>query len=225
MLTFDEAKHQYWWNDEILIPSVTQIMKATGISKDYSSVPIMALDKARRRGSAVHQITELIDKGLEPDMSTVDKDIYDDVCNMVDAWEAYKRDYEVEFVHIEEPVVLLDYLCITGDLTAPLYAGTVDRAIDLGGGEVGIVDIKTSSDLSQDVSIQLNLYAWGYRHYFEKDTTETQAVRLGKDGKYHLWRQEFLSDEWKRIAEVSQNLIYRYHNWEVHKNKRGMKRI
>jgi hypothetical protein len=227
MLTFDEDTHTYWWETEsakVRVPGVTEIMKATGISKDFRGIDPYVLDRARRRGTAVHEITEILDRGLEPDMSMVDADIYDDVCNMVDAWEGYKKDYDVEIVHIEAPVVMLDYLCVTGDLKTPLFAGTVDRAT--AGDEHGeiILDIKTSSTLSNEVSVQLMLYAWAYRHYYERDTTSIQAIRLGKDGKYYVWRQGFLSDEWQRVARIANDTIYRYHNWEIHKNKRGMRR-
>lgn len=231
MLTFDEKEHKYWWDTgtaKRLIPSVTQIMKACGISKDYSSVPIMALDKARRRGSAVHEITELLDKGMEPDMSTIDKDIYDDVCNMVDAWEKFLSDRQPEIMEIEVPVYLVE-----GE--APLYAGTADRIITYNKLDADdffhVVDIKTTSSLTikrskpEAVDIQLYLYGWAHSQRTGKQIASLEAVRLGKDGKYYSRQIEAHQDAFKRAQKLAEPLPYRYHNWEVHKNKRGMKRI
>jgi hypothetical protein len=206
---------------KIKIPSVTEIMKATGISKGFRGIDPYVLDRARRRGTAVHEITEILDRGLEPDMSMVDADIYDDVCNMVDAWEKYKDDHPVTIVGIEEPVSYID----KDGLGCPLYAGTVDRIMKLLGCHY-IVDIKTSYSLSEDVSIQLALYALAIQRQREPEGVfSMEAIRLDKKGKYHRWSINTVNDEWERVARIAEDMIYRYHNWEIHKNKRGMKRV
>jgi hypothetical protein len=221
MLTFDEDTHTYWWETEsakVRVPSVTEIMKATGISKGKPPYVSWAdWYKAQRRGSSVHQITEILDRGLEPDMSMVDEDIYDDVCNMVDAWERFKIDYDVEIIEVEQSAVYLDHKQGVG--AYPLFAGTVDRVYDrvceIWGKTRFLMDIKTSSSLREEVLIQTGLYD------LMLNIGRTDAVHLKKDGKYSLWETTDL----ERQRRLAGDTIYRYHNWEVHKNKRGMKRV
>jgi hypothetical protein len=224
MLTFNEDKHEYRWDTgtaKRLIPSVTQIMKACGISKDYSSVPVLALDKARRRGSAVHQITELIDKGLEPDMTMVDTDIYDDVCRMVDAWGEYNAQQEMPIIEREVMVYWIDEK--VSDI--PLYAGTADCIRQMDNGLFIPEEIKTTYQLSDDVLVQLVLCGMAYCQMVDGGIGGASAVRLDKKGKFHPWWVGLTDEGFHRVAELSMNTIKRYHNWEVHKNKRGMKRI
>jgi hypothetical protein len=222
MLTFNEDTHTYWWNG-IRIPSVTEIMKVTGISKGFSGIDPYVLDRARRRGSAVHEITEILDRGLEPDMSMVDEDIYDDVCNMVDAWEKYKDERGIVITSIEKPVYYQD-LTISD---IPLYAGTIDRTLEADSpfGIHSILDIKTSTTLSQEVSVQLALYALAHETTTMESTTSIDALRVDKAKRYYDWSLNTDTDEWKRVARIASDSIYRYHNWEIHKNKRGMKRV
>jgi len=52
-LTFDKETHTYELDGQ-RVPSVTGILKASGLL-DFSKIPAFILDKARHRGSAVHQ--------------------------------------------------------------------------------------------------------------------------------------------------------------------------
>src|SRR6516225_10876900 len=69
-LKFDEETHVYTVNGEEL-PSVTQILKAARLI-DYSMIPQPILQAAAHRGSAVHQILELLDNDLLDPASEID---------------------------------------------------------------------------------------------------------------------------------------------------------
>ncbi len=69
MLTFNYATHEYRFNG-VVMPSVTQILKAVGLS-DYSRVPADTLQRTAERGRVVHEIIELYERGTL-DESTID---------------------------------------------------------------------------------------------------------------------------------------------------------
>jgi hypothetical protein len=222
MLTFDGDTHTYWWETEsakVRVPGVTEIMKATGISKDFRGIDPYVLDRARRRGVAVHQITEILDRGLEPDMNMVDADIYNDVCNMVDAWVEYNEQQKMPIVEREVIVYW-----INKDVSdVPLYAGTADV---IRRSDIGFVpeEIKTTYTLSDEVLVQLILCGMAYCQMVDGGIGGASAVRLDKQGKHHPWWANNFDEGFIRVAKLVTNTIYRYHNWEIHKNKRGMRR-
>lgn len=126
MITFDADKHEYRENGRVL-PSVTQILNATGLV-DFSGIPSRTMELAQERGTTVHLITELYDRG-ELDESTIDPEL-------VGYFEAYKKflaDFRiVRFIAIEQIV------------SSPgLYAGTQDRLAVMADQKTIRYDIKT----------------------------------------------------------------------------------
>lgn len=109
-LVFSEEDHCYKLNN-VVIPSVTQILKCCGIS-DFSKVPIDVLERARLFGTAVHKACELFDKGTL-DERTLDPNLWP----YLDGWVACKKEYAFEFVENENPLVSTIYR----------VAGTPDR--------------------------------------------------------------------------------------------------
>lgn len=62
-VVFNEEQHAYWLGDKRLI-SVTRLLKKHGLSTDYSGVSSDILEKAAKKGSAVHsEIEEYIKNG------------------------------------------------------------------------------------------------------------------------------------------------------------------
>lgn len=62
-VVFNEEQHAYWLGDKRLI-SVTRLLKKHGLSTDYSGVSSDVLEKAAKKGSAVHsEIEEYIKNG------------------------------------------------------------------------------------------------------------------------------------------------------------------
>ena len=96
-LQFSEEQHAYTLNS-VVVPSVTKILQIVGIS-DFSKVPADILERARLFGTAVHKACELFDKGTL-DERTLDTNLWP----YLDAWFAFKKDYQLEFIEIEKPI-------------------------------------------------------------------------------------------------------------------------
>lgn len=109
-LQFSEEQHAYTLNS-VVVPSVTKILQIVGIS-DFSKVPADILERARLFGTAVHKACELFDKGTL-DERTLDTNLWP----YLDAWFAFKKDYQLEFIEIEKPIASVIYQ----------VAGTPDR--------------------------------------------------------------------------------------------------
>jgi hypothetical protein len=89
-LEFDEEAHRYTV-DGREVPGVTSILKAVGLSKDFSGVETFYRD----RGIAVHACIELFLKGV------LDEKSIDPV--LVPYWEGFKRYWDK---HSEKPVLI-----------------------------------------------------------------------------------------------------------------------
>ena len=128
-LEFDERKHQYSVNG-VVIPSVSEIIGP--ITYTQYSVQQNAVDQAAHRGTKVHALTELYDRGDLEEESTIasDEALY------LMAWIKFLHDYQPKWEFIEMPLA-----CRT-------FAGTIDRigTID---GQLAIVDIKTTSSMDR----------------------------------------------------------------------------
>ena len=155
-LIYTDHDHTYRINGAIL-PSVTHILEATGLSPVYTGDPWYG-----ERGTAVHAATWMDDQGIL-DESTVDPRIV----GYVEAWRRFRR--ESGFVPIggETP------------LHHPLYryAGTPDRwDASL------LIDIKTSKEAPWHV-----LQRAAYRELLKKAGVKLRrdcCVYLSADGRY-----------------------------------------
>jgi hypothetical protein len=61
-LTFDPERHEYFFHGEKVWRSVTGILHHAG-AIDFASVPSMVLDRARTRGTIVHQAIHYLNEG------------------------------------------------------------------------------------------------------------------------------------------------------------------
>lgn len=106
-LVFEEGTHKYYLNGQ-LRPGVTSVLDAAGY------IPFFAKKsgEATERGTAVHRITELIDKGIPPDEYPEKYHPY------VAAWEDFTARMGYEFEAIEEQCY---------DQENELFCGTIDR--------------------------------------------------------------------------------------------------
>ena len=174
-IQFFEEEHIYLVDGEE-VPSVTTILNYLS-DVDYGKVSPSVLEQAAKRGSLVHEYTELMDYGALPD------EVESEVVGYLTAYEKFLRDYKPDWLYIEQPV----YSEAFG------YAGTVDRfgRID---GELCVVDIKTLASPTKmqkfTVSSQTAAYDIAIYHYFQLPHTERRSQRyalyLGKDGDYNL---------------------------------------
>lgn len=93
-IDFNEEKHEYTVGGEVK-PSVTEILGF--ITADhYGTINPSILDRAARRGSAVHECLEDIDYDMPPE--EVPTEIYPYVV----AYQTFLRDYKPEWYGIEQ---------------------------------------------------------------------------------------------------------------------------
>ena len=150
MLTFDNARHEYRL-DGVVIPSVTQILKAVGLS-DYSHVPADKLQLAAERGTVVHEIIELYEKGTL-DESTIDPALRG-------YFESYLRAKDAGLLPPERPSAI-EKMVYSAKYK---YAGTLDQMYR----DNWINDLKTGKPQPEH-ELQLTAY-WGTMpnaYYFE----------------------------------------------------------
>ena len=164
----DETTGEYY-------PSVTTILEA--YPKPYALLQWMKeagskadeiRDAAGRRGSAVHQLTEDYDNGLE--------------CHLLgenwqpryslEEWGMFER--YVDFTETLQP----QHQLIEQQILSPKlgFAGTIDRVCVIGGKKY-LLDIKTSNGIYNSYWLQLAAYARGLRVESE----------IGVDGVAILW--------------------------------------
>jgi hypothetical protein len=145
MLDFKSEGHVYLWDGEV-VPSVSQILKKIGITRDYEQVD----DFYRQRGTFVHQAIEYhIKHTLEE--SSLDPE------NVLPYFLGYKKWTEKE-------------MYVPRETELPLYsqkygfAGTIDQTCIIENerdGE-GICDIKVTESSDKAADLQLCAYAQLY---------------------------------------------------------------
>lgn len=169
-ITFFPDEHKYIVDGKE-VPSVTTILNYMS-DVEYGKIPQATLDQAARRGTLVHEYTELIDCDALPD------EIEYEVVGYLKAYKAFLRDYKPDWLLIEAPVY-----------SEAGFAGTVDRFgyID---GEWCVLDIKTVSSPTKmqkfTVSAQTQAYEIGIEETYNYITEGRYALYLASDGEYNL---------------------------------------
>lgn len=136
---FDDLTHTYLTNHDRKLTGVTGMMKAMGLSADYTGIPDEVLERAAERGSAVHKAIENWCTGLP---LVVDPEYSEEVCRDL---EAFKR--------LELPVLANEYL-VSDNIS---IASSIDIVLK----DLTLVDIKTTSRIHEDaVSWQLSIYKY-----------------------------------------------------------------
>lgn len=165
MLIFNEERHEYRFNGEI-IPSVTGILKPL---IDYSMINPATLQAASELGTMVHQTTELFDLG------TLDEDDLDPILQpYLNAWKQFR--HEVGFVPdtVESRMYHPKFK----------YCGTSDRTGAIRGIKA-VVDIKKMMTLGPVIGPQLAAYK--EMHNLDGAGIEKRyALGLRPDGTYRL---------------------------------------
>lgn len=192
MLTFDETKHEYQWDGEI-VPNVTRVLAPL---TDYSMVPPATLDLARQRGVAVHRMVELDANG---DLDEV----------ALPEWMRPVLAYWREFVAMTDFKILASERRVYHQFG---FAGTLDlRATMRGRPGQGIVDIKRSFMGGRVIGLQTAAYAaaddWGIKK--KADCIQWRAaLRLREDSPPRLQHYEDKNDFNVFLAALTM------HNWK-----------
>ena len=170
-VSFDEATHTYWHGDKE-VPGVTSILKAIGLSKDYSNVDTFYRD----RGVAVALAIELFLKG------TLDEKTIDPV--ILPYWEGFKRYWDK---HAEKPVFIEEHL----GHERLWFAGKADLVT-----EQRIVDWKVSKSYDKVSGLQ----GEGYKTIF--GLMPFRIVQFPGEGKFEIFEYDDKAETWPHVIAV-----------------------
>lgn len=138
---YDEETHTYYVDGEEK-PSVTEIAKPISFER-LNNLPKHILEKARKRGDAVHEIAEEYLLVGELDFDDIEQD-----------YMPYIEQF-IEWVFTYKPKVLYTEY----KMFSPEFAGTCDLICELDGKTI-IVDYKTTSAIDRkSLSVQLEGYS------------------------------------------------------------------
>jgi hypothetical protein len=196
MLTFDTARHRYFWDGEP-VPGFSGILKsATRLGADYSKVNPDVLHNAATRGNYVDECCALYDQ----DLLDLDR-VHPEARGYVDGWIAFRKEqpfrpvaWQVMLYHPQER-----YAC-TNDVV-----GYYDHAAD-----PVTFDIKCVYQLSPTYALQTAaqtmpglVQADGTKHE-PWCGRERGNVWLKKNGKYEIaWHRDFTDyDVWQGIVRT-----------------------
>lgn len=173
-LEYDDDEHIYLV-DGVIVPSVTQVLKAQFGSK-YSNVDPEVLRKAAEKGTATHKAIENYCKlGEESDLPELRN------------FKFLQKNYGFEVVDNEVPVIIEidDFVC----------AGRLDLVLKLDG-ILGGADIKRTSVLDKEyLGYQLNLYRIGYLQCYGAEWQFLRGIHLRDDVRKFVnipVREEFI---------------------------------
>lgn len=183
MLTFSEADHVYRWHGEP-VPSVSAIIKSTGLAPDYTKIDPEVLHRAAARGAYVDQCCALLDRG------ELDRDrLHPETVAYVNAWERCKR--EQGFAPVRHQ----------GRIYHPVfkYAGSYDVDVEHAEGPVR-VDLKCTWKIAPTYRLQVAGYT--QPGLVQADGTpdptprRRAVVQLKRDGTYRIeWYTDGADDD------------------------------
>lgn len=163
-LTFEEKGHVYRLNGQI-IPSVTTLMKPLS-EKVYGTVDPAILEKAARRGTAIHNATEnYVQYGIE---------------DIEPGYEAYLVAF-IKWYKATKPEVVATERKVYHKILR--YAGTSDLLAIIKG-RLTLVDYKSSAQVNEKLcSVQLEGYDRAYESHGVK-IDDRLILHLSRDGEY-----------------------------------------
>jgi hypothetical protein len=154
-LTMLDARFYYTEHGDF-VPSVTTILEAYPKDahfykwlKEVGTDADAIRDEAGRRGSVVHQLTEMYDNGEEVSLLNTDGNLQ---YKMLE-WSMFER--YVEFCNKFKPKIIMSEQNIVSPFLG--FAGTLDRVIELNGLRY-LIDIKTSNVIHDQYWLQLAAY-------------------------------------------------------------------
>lgn len=189
-LEFDAATHTYLASG-VVIPSVTQVLEAAGIS-DFSGVPAEVLDRAKMRGTAVHEACWYDDQ-KDLNEATLDPSL----TGYVNAWRKFRDEQQIEIKLIETRVY-----------NSQGFAGTFDRLVTMPKWGEAMLDLKTGEE-TPSWRIQLAAYVKGFYGKLSPKCRRG-AVKLRKDGSYQLcwYEMKDMARDWNVFAGAL--AVYQY---------------
>jgi hypothetical protein len=163
-LTFDAVEHRYFLNNTP-VPGVTAVLEHGGLL-DYTFLEARR-DQYLERGRAVHEVTRHHDEG-----DLAEGAVSDEIRGYLQAWRAFRRDYDFEPCLVEQMVCDPQYG----------YAGCIDRTGRTRDGAEVILDLKTGAAPAA-VRYQLAAYAGCLEH---PRAYRRLCVELHGNGNYRV---------------------------------------
>lgn len=181
---FERDAHAYYDGDGTRHMSTTQAIKLAGLI-DYSMVAPDVLERARIRGSLVHQSTVVLEEDGEAALGWYE--IPDECLPYIEGYKTFLREtkWESDPAWIEKPIIT--------QVAGQRVGMTADRMGTVFGLPT-VLEIKCTSARHPCWGVQLASYAHGlppperYRNY------QRLAVQLLPTGSYKLWPYEDASD-------------------------------
>lgn len=199
--TFNEALHTYRDYNNLVIPSVTQVMKAEGLIC-FDGIPEHILDRKRRLGTLVHKAAELYDNDTISGF-----DIPEEVDDYLRGYITFRNDcgFTPELV---EHRMLAEYYGMK-------YGMTLDRrgAID---GVDHVIELKCGAAEDAAWGVQLAAYAVGLNEGSRRPPTLQRAVvQLGSQFPrgYKVWPYDDPAEYQVWVSSLSNTL------WKQNKGK------
>lgn len=197
--TFDEARHLYMDAEGVVVPSVTQALKANGLI-NFDHVQPSVLEHKRQLGVLVHRAAELYDHNEDPD----DYDIPDEVREYLAGYIQFRIDCGFDPTLIEARQL--------GELHGMVYGMQPDRA-GLINDEAHVIELKCGAAAHPAWGVQLAAYTTGL--YGRGTKVKRAAVQLGKQfprgyklhpydepNDYQIWACSLVQTIWQQNKNI-----------------------
>ena len=210
--TFDEVRHLYLDENSVVIPSVTQVLKAEGLV-NFDHIPRGVLERKRQIGSLVHKATELYDQNE----NLADYEIPDEVWPYFDGYVNFRNDCSFTPERIEYRI-LAEYYGMR-------YGMTLDRTGAING-TAHVIELKCGAAEDPVWGVQLAGYAIGVSGKNRPPSLSRAAVQLGDQfprgykihpyddpADYQVWVSSLSNTTWKQnhgkfiIEDVPERLV------------------
>lgn len=191
-LSFDADRHEYRFGDQ-LVPSVTQILHATGVATDFEELAALgprislAIGYKRALGTAVHADCHAFDD------HDLDASADERVQPYLQAWATFRENLHVEPEARERRVFNPLYF----------YAGTLDGVFRIGPKRV-LIDIKIGDPEDAGAAFQTAAYEAAYLIDHPDDLiTERWAVQLLPDRRvpYAITNYSARAESWRDFTK------------------------
>lgn len=195
---FDAETHTYT-EAGLVLPSVTQVLKDNGYIR-FDRVPLHLLERKRKLGKLVHQLTEAYDKGE----ALANFDVPNEVMEYAQGWVNFRKDSSFVPIGVEH--------CMAGETHGMRYGMTLD--VDgVFGQEYCIIEKKCGASESPVWGLQLAAYDWGRNG---RTTSKRYALQMGPQfprgyklfpyevaSDYHMWGAALAQTIWKMNHGIS----------------------
>lgn len=190
-LIFLPEPHEYRLPDGRIVPSVTQILRAVGVSTDFEAIKAISRERAERidekrdLGTAVHADIHAFDDN-DLDWETVDER----VLPYVDAWSVFRENTGLVPMARERRVFSATHF----------FCGTLDGIFLTKEGKTVLLDVKTGDPEAAAARFQTAAYAFAYQEEHPSTVIDERwSVQLCPERTvpYVITNYTALPDSWR----------------------------